>query len=143
MALGGGFAMKQRTWILTLLVSCLAALSRVPAAMPPLELRCVLDQPYKGLAPNRGATPMFLSVDVESRIVVSRDERRIPEARVKTMELAVSGDDLGWKEEWEAPYFMFNYSKLNRSTLILTESWGDLGRPPRETRTWTCAKTAP
>src|SRR6516225_4308386 len=128
--------MKQRTWILTLVVSGLAALAPALAAASPVELSCVLDQPYKGLAPNRGATPMSLSVDVESRVVVSQDERRIPSARVRTHELAVSDDDLSWKEEWGAPYFMFDNWKLNRSTLILSESWGNLGRPPLETRTW-------
>jgi hypothetical protein len=84
---------------------------------------------------------MFLSVDVESLVVVSRDERRIPGARVKTLELAVSDDDLIWKEEWGTPYFMFDNWKLNQSTLILSESWGDLGRPPREIRAWSCSKT--
>jgi len=135
--------MRQRLWILTLAVSGFAALVPVRAATPPLELRCVLDQPYKGLAPNRGSTPMFLSVDVESRVVVSRDERRIPSARVKTLELFVTDDDLNWKEEWDAPDFMFVNWKWNRSTLILSESWGNLGRPPRETRTWSCSKTTP
>jgi len=86
---------------------------------------------------------MFLSVDVESRVVVSRDERRIPSARVKTLELVVTDDDLSWKEEWDAPDFMFVNWKWNRSTLILSESWGNLGRPPRETRTWSCSKTTP
>src|SRR5580765_4283120 len=94
MAREEGFAMKQRTWILTLTVSSLAALASVRAATPPPELRCLLDQPYKGLAPNRGTTPMFLSVDVKSRVVVLRDERRIPSARVTTLELAVSDDSL-------------------------------------------------
>jgi hypothetical protein len=83
---------------------------------------------------------MFSSVDVEARVVVSRDERRIPEARVKTMELAVSGDELSLKEEWEAPYFSFNYSKLNRSTLILTEA-GVISVAPAGDQDWTCTKT--
>jgi hypothetical protein len=52
--------MKPRTWILTLVVSSPAALAPVPAAAPLLELRCVLDQPYTGLAPNRGTTPRLL-----------------------------------------------------------------------------------
>jgi hypothetical protein len=86
---------------------------------------------------------MFLSVNVESRVVISRDERRIPSARVRAQELAVRDDELSWTEEWQAPYFMFDNWTLYQSTLILTESWGDLGRPPRETRTWTCTKMAP
>jgi hypothetical protein len=92
--------MKQRTRILIVLVSGLAALAPALAAASPVELRCTLDQPYSGLAPNRGATPMFLSVDVESRIVVLRDERRIPSVREKTLELAVSDDELKWTEEF-------------------------------------------
>ena len=95
--------MKQRTWIVTLVVSGLAALAPILAAASPVELRCVLDQPYKGLAPNRGATPMFLFVDVESRVVVLRDERRIPSAIVQTLELAVSDDELRWTEKYGPP----------------------------------------
>jgi hypothetical protein len=134
--------MKHRAWILTLAVSGLAVLA-LRAATPPLELRCVLDRPYKGLAPNRGSTPMFLSLDVDSLVVVSRDDRRIPSARVKTLELAVSDEDLIWKEEWGTPYFRFDNWKLKRSTLLLSESWGNLGRPPLETRTWSCSKNDP
>ena len=133
--------MKQRTSIVTLVVSGLAALAPILAAASPVELRCVLDQPYKGLAPNRGATPMFLFVDVESRVVVLRDERRIPSAIVQTLELAVSDDELRWTEKYGPPDSRFNNWKLNRSTLFLTESFGDLGRPPLETRQWTCSKT--